>query len=194
MITLTKTAVSRARYRWRHGGFLPLGRWLRVKAAIIMKSRDWTFSGPFGKFDKAQLQRGLQIYREVCSSCHSLNYIAFRNLGQDGALGYSEDQIKSLAAEYEVEDGPNADGDMFTRAGKPFDHFPSPFPNVEAAAAANGGKAPPDLSLIAKARAASTGPDVGIELFNDILRLIWHPITAYQEYGPGLYLCPSDLL
>ncbi|WP_319413191.1 cytochrome c1 [uncultured Cohaesibacter sp.] len=183
MITLTKTAVRA----------LVIAGALTVSSVSVMasgessfhyKKQDWSFAGPFGKFDKAQLQRGLQVYREVCSSCHSLDYIAFRNLGQEGALGYSEDQIKTLAAEYEVEDGPNADGDMFTRAGKPFDHFPSPFPNVEAAAAANGGKAPPDLSLIAKARAASVGPDVGIEVFNDILRLIWHPITAYQEYGP----------
>ena len=146
--------------------------------------QDWSFSGPFGKFDKAQLQRGFQVYKEVCSSCHSLKYIAFRNLGDEGALGYSEEQIKSLAAEYEVEDGPDSEGEMFTRAGKPFDYFPSPYPNEEAAAAANGGKAPPDLSLMAKARAGDIGPDTGITLFNDLIRLVWHPLTGYQEYGP----------
>nr|WP_319388217.1 cytochrome c1 [uncultured Cohaesibacter sp.] len=182
MITLTKNAVRA----------LVVAGALAVSAAGAMASgegghhyvkQDWSFAGPFGKFDKAQLQRGFKIYREVCSSCHSMEYIAFRNLGQDGALGFTEDEVKAIAAEYEVEDGPNADGDMFTRPGKPFDHIPSPFPNVEAAAAANGGKAPPDLSLIAKARAASIGPDVGIEVFNDILRLIWHPLTTYQEYG-----------
>ncbi|WP_119308326.1 cytochrome c1 [Cohaesibacter haloalkalitolerans] len=183
MITLTKNAVRA----------LVVAGALAVSSAGAMASgegghhyvkQDWSFAGPFGKFDKAQLQRGFKIYREVCSSCHSMDYVAFRNLGQDGALGFTEDEVKAIAAEYEVEDGPNADGDMFTRPGKPFDHIPSPFPNVEAAAAANGGKAPPDLSLIAKARAASVGPDVGIEVFNDILRLIWHPLTTYQEYGP----------
>jgi cytochrome c1 len=146
--------------------------------------QDWSFSGPFGKFDKAQLQRGFQVYKEVCSSCHSLKYVAFRNLGDEGALGYNADQIKALAAEYEVEDGPNDEGDMFTRTAKPFDYFPSPYANDEAARASNGGALPPDLSLIAKARSANVGPDTGVELFNDLIRLVWHPLTTYAEYGP----------
>ncbi|PLW79163.1 cytochrome c1 [Cohaesibacter celericrescens] len=148
------------------------------------EKQDWSFAGPFGTFDKAQLQRGFQIYKEVCSSCHSLKYVAFRNLGDEGALGYNEDQIKALAAEYEVEDGPDADGEMFTRPAKPFDYFPSPYPNDEASKASNGGALPPDLSLIAKARGANIGPDTGIEVFNDLIRLVWHPLTTYQEYGP----------
>ena len=148
-----------------------------------IEKQDWSFSGPFGKYDKAQLQRGFQIYKEVCASCHGLEYIAFRNLGEDGALGYDEDQIKALAAEYEVEDGPNEDGEMFMRAAKPFDRFPSPFANDEEAKAANGGALPPDLSLITKARSANVGPDTGVELLTDLVRMVWHPLTAYQEYG-----------
>ncbi|TFG86379.1 MAG: cytochrome c1, partial [Hyphomicrobiales bacterium] len=115
---------------------------------------DWSFSGVFGRFDRAAMQRGLQVYREVCSACHGLKYIAFRNLA---ALGYSEDEIKAMAAEYSIADGPNDDGDMFERPGRPSDYFPSPFPNDKAAAAANNGAAPPDLSLMAKARPG--GPD-----------------------------------
>lgn len=106
--------------------------------------------GIFGKFDRAQLQRGFQIYREVCSACHSLKLVAFRNLID---LGYSEEQVKALAAEYEVEDGPDGDGEMFYRAAKPSDYFPSPYENDNQSRAANGGALPPDLSLITKARA-----------------------------------------
>ena len=110
---------------------------------------EWTFDGPFGTYDRHSLQRGLQVYREVCSVCHGLKYIAFRNLAD---LGYNEDEIEAIAAEYIVTDGPNDEGDMFERPGLPSDYFPSPFPNEKAAAAANGGAAPPDLSLMAKAR------------------------------------------
>lgn len=132
---------------------------------------NWSFAGPFGKYDKAQLQRGLKIYKEVCSACHSMNLVSFRSLED---LGYSEEQIKALASEYEVQDGPNGDGEMFTRKAIPSDHFPSPFPNVEAAAAANNGAAPPDFSLIAKAR----GVERGFPTF------IFDIFTQYQEGGP----------
>jgi len=115
---------------------------------------EWSFDGPFGTYDRHSLQRGLQVYREVCSSCHGLKYVAFRNLAD---LGYNEDEIKAIAAEYTVTDGPNDEGEMFERPGAPSDYFPSPFPNDKAAAAANGGAAPPDLSLMAKARVG--GPD-----------------------------------
>lgn len=110
---------------------------------------DFSFKGPLGTYDKASLQRGLLVYRQVCSACHSLNRVAFRNLE---ALGYSEDQVKAIAAEYTVTDGPNDDGDMFERPGRPSDRFKPPFANDKAAAAANGGAIPPDLSLITKAR------------------------------------------
>ena len=111
--------------------------------------RDWTFSGPFGHFDKASLQRGFQVYREVCSACHGLDYISFRNLA---GLGYNDDEIKAIAAEYEVEDGPDDEGETFTRPAIPADRIPAPFANENAARAANGGAYPPDLSLIIKAR------------------------------------------
>lgn len=110
---------------------------------------DWSFNGPFGTYDKASMQRGLKIYREVCAACHSMKRIYFRNLE---ALGYSEAQIKNIAAEYTVIDGPDAEGEMFERQARPSDRFPSPYPNKNAAKAANGAY-PPDLSLIKKARA-----------------------------------------
>ncbi len=116
---------------------------------VKLPTQDWSFDGPFGLFDDAQLQRGLQVYREVCSGCHGLKYIAFRNLAD---LGYNEDQIKAFASEATIVDGPNDEGEMFEREGRPSDRFPSPFPNAKAAAAANNGAVPPDLSLMAKAR------------------------------------------
>ncbi|WP_377288993.1 cytochrome c1 [Rhizobium sp. SG2393] len=135
------------------------------------KQESWTFAGPFGKYDKGQLQRGLKVYKEVCSACHSMNLVSFRTLE---GLGYSDAQVKAFAAEYEVQDGPNGDGEMFTRKAVPSDHFPSPFPNVEAAAAANNGAAPPDMSLLAKARGITRGfPQFVFDIF-----------TQYQEGGP----------
>ena len=121
---------------------------------VEIPSQDWSFSGPFGKFDAAARQRGFQVYKEVCAGCHSLNFIAFRNFRD---LGYTEDEVKALAAEFSVVDGPNDDGEMFERDGKPSDFWPAPFPNDKAAAAANGGAVPPDLSLITKAR--KKGPE-----------------------------------
>ncbi|MHC8508814.1 MAG: cytochrome c1 [Rhodospirillales bacterium] len=109
----------------------------------------WSSDGPFGTFDRAALRRGMQVYQEVCASCHSLDLVAFRHLGQ---IGFSADEQNAVAAEYDIIDGPNDDGDMFERSGKPFDYFPAPFENDKAAAAANGGAAPPDLSLIVKGR------------------------------------------
>jgi ubiquinol-cytochrome c reductase cytochrome c1 subunit len=132
---------------------------------------DWSFAGPFGTYDKGQLQRGLKIYKEVCSACHSMNLVSFRTLEE---LGYSEEQVKAFAGEYEVQDGPNADGEMYTRKAVPSDYFPSPFPNHEAAAAANNGAAPPDFSLIAKARGVTRGfPQFVFDIF-----------TQYQQGGP----------
>jgi len=116
--------------------------------------QSWSFSGMFGTFDRAAAQRGLQVYREVCSGCHSLRLVHFRQLA---GIGYKEDQIKAIAAEVDVQDGPNDEGEMFERKGLPADRFPSPFENDKAAAAANNGKAPPDLSLMTKAR--FNGPD-----------------------------------
>ena len=114
-----------------------------------LPARDWSFSGIFGKFDRGAMQRGFQVYQEVCSGCHSLRLIAFRNLE---ALGFDEDEIKAIAAEYSVEDGPDDEGEMFERPALPADRMPSPFPNAKAAAASNNGAVPPDLSLMIKAR------------------------------------------
>ena len=122
----------------------------------VPPSLSWSFGGIFGHYDTAQLQRGYQVYKEVCSNCHSMKLVAFRNLGGPGGLGYGEGQIKALAASYQVEDGPNDKGEMYKRPGRPSDYFPSPFPNPEAAAAAYG-KAPPDMSDLAKARAWERG-------------------------------------
>ncbi|MFZ5609178.1 MAG: cytochrome c1 [Pseudomonadota bacterium] len=110
---------------------------------------DWPQAGVMGAYDKAQLQRGLQVYKEVCSACHGLKFVAFRNLED---LGYSSAQVKAFAGEYTFIDGPDDQGEMYERPGKPSDYFPSPFANSQAAAAANNGAAPPDLSLVVKAR------------------------------------------
>ena len=113
---------------------------------------DWSFKGLFGKFDRASLQRGYQVYTEVCSSCHSMKYLSYRNLAEDGGPEFTLSQAKAIAASFEVKDGPNADGEMFTRPGKLSDKFVMPYDNVKAAQAANGGAYPPDMSVLVKAR------------------------------------------
>jgi len=134
----------------------------------------WSFAGPFGKFDKGQLQRGYKIYKEVCSNCHSMKFVAFRNLAQEGGPGFTEDQVKALAATFKVQDGPNDAGEMFDRPGKPSDRFPPPFANAEAAKAANNGAVPPDMSLLAKARSDE----------KKFPQFIFNAFLQYQEYGP----------
>jgi ubiquinol-cytochrome c reductase cytochrome b/c1 subunit len=130
----------------------------------------WSFSGPFGTFDRAQLQRGFKVYREVCAVCHGLKYVAFRNLE---GLGYSEAQVKQIASEYKVQDGPNDQGEMFEREGRPADHFPPPWPNENAARARYNG-VPPDMSVLAKARSYERGfPWFIFDIF-----------TQFQEQGP----------
>ncbi|MGB0570525.1 MAG: cytochrome c1 [Alphaproteobacteria bacterium] len=109
---------------------------------------DWPFQGIFGKVDVHSAQRGLQVYLEVCAGCHSLKQVAYRNLH---ALGFTEPEIKAIAANFDVTDGPNDEGEMFERPAIPSDKFVSPFPNEEAAKAANNGANPPDLSLQVKA-------------------------------------------
>ena len=113
---------------------------------------DWSFKGLFGTFDRSSLQRGYQVYQEVCSACHSIQYLSYRNLSEKGGPGFSLDESKAIAAQFEVTDGPNEDGEMFIRPGRLSDKFVNPFPNVKAAAAANGGAYPPDMSVLAKAR------------------------------------------
>lgn len=153
-------------------------------AAIDYPDRKWSWEGPFGTYDRASLRRGLQVYKEVCSSCHGLELVYYRNL-QD--VGFSEAEVKAFASEYEVEDGPNDEGDMFFRSAVPADNFISPFPNANAARAANGGAYPPDLSLMVKARA--NGADYIHALLTgyedppadfDLM-----PGMSYNKYFPG---------
>ena len=136
--------------------------------------QSWSFSGPFGKYDQAQLQRGFKIYREVCASCHALSMVAFRNLAQPNGMGFTEGQAETIAAEYQVKDGPNDSGDFFERPGKLSDYFPSPFPNEQAARASNGGAYPPDFSTLAKARTYERG----------FPTFLFDILTQFQEQGP----------
>jgi ubiquinol-cytochrome c reductase cytochrome b/c1 subunit len=126
---------------------------------LPVKAVDFSFEGPFGTYDRGALQRGFQVYKEVCSACHSLDHIAFRNLADDGGPGFTEAQAKAIALGYKVPADPNDKGDIFddkgvrlTRAATLADYFPPPFPNEEAARANNGGNLPPDLSMVVKAR------------------------------------------
>ncbi len=113
---------------------------------------SWPFDGFFGKFDKASLQRGFQVYKEVCASCHSMRHLSYRNLGEKGGPEFSKEEVKAIASQFEVQDGPNQEGEMFTRAALPSDKFVKPYPNSNAARAANGGAYPPDMSVLVKAR------------------------------------------
>jgi cytochrome c1 len=132
----------------------------------------WSFSSPFGKFDRGQLQRGFKVYREVCSTCHGLSLVAFRNLADPGGPGFTPAQARAIAGEYKVQAGPNDQGEMFERPGQLADHFPNPFPN-EQAARARYNAVPPDLSVIAKARGYERGfPFWAFDIF-----------TQYQEQG-----------
>jgi ubiquinol-cytochrome c reductase cytochrome c1 subunit len=136
-------------------------------------AQKWSFAGPFGTFDKAQLQRGFKVYKEICAACHGLEKISLRNLYEKGGPGFTEGQVKTLAKDYKVKDGPNESGDMFERPGRPSDRFPSPFANAEAAKAANNGAVPPDFSVIAKARTYERGfPMFLVDI-----------VTQYQEQG-----------
>jgi cytochrome c1 len=132
----------------------------------------WSFAGPFGKFDRGQLQRGLKVYREVCSVCHGLKMVAFRSLAEPGGPGFTTAQAQAIAAEYKIQDGPNDQGEMFERPGRLADNFPAPFPNDQAARARYNA-VPPDLSVIAKAR----GYERGFPYW------LLDMITQYQEHG-----------
>ena len=114
---------------------------------------DWSFKGIFGTFERDSLQRGYQVYQEVCSGCHSVQHLSYRNLSEKGGPEFSVDEAKAIAAGFEVEDGPNTDGEMFLRAGRLSDNFVDPYQNVQASIAANGGAYPPDMSVLTKARA-----------------------------------------
>ena len=136
---------------------------------------DWTFKGLFGKFDRASLQRGYQVYTEVCAACHSMKYLSYRNLSEKGGPEFSVAQAKAIAASFEVTDGPNADGEMFQRPGKLSDKFVMPYENVKAAEAANGGAYPPDMSVLVKARGG------GVDYIYSLLQ-------GYEEAASGMIL------
>ena len=133
---------------------LSLSIQLKINSAekVELMKTDWTFKGLLGKFDRASLQRGYQVYTEVCAACHSMKYISYRNLMEKGGPEFSEAEVKAIAASFDVTDGPNADGEMFLRPARLSDKFPMPYPNEKAAQAANGGAYPPDMSVLAKAR------------------------------------------
>ncbi|RDJ25329.1 cytochrome c1 [Bosea caraganae] len=148
-----------------------------AEGGVKPPAQHWSFSGPFGTFDRAQLQRGFKVVKEVCANCHAMNLgnaVRMRNLAQPGGPEFTPGQVMALAATYQVTDGPNDQGEMFQRPGRPADPFPAPFPNEQAARAANGGAFPPDLSVLAKARTYERGfPTFIFDIF-----------TQYQEQGP----------
>jgi ubiquinol-cytochrome c reductase cytochrome c1 subunit len=152
-----------------------LGIWsASAQEADAPPRQTWSFHGPFGTYDQAQLQRGFKIYREVCSNCHSIKLLSFRNLAEPGGPGFTEAQASAIAATFQVTAGPNDEGQMFQRPGQIADYFPPPFANDQAARAALGGKLPPDMSVLAKARSYEAGfPQFIIDAF-----------TLYQEDGP----------
>ncbi len=156
-------------------GVAVLALWLAAPAeaaeADTAPAHGWSFEGPFGRFDTASLQRGFLVYQEVCASCHAVKYLTFRSLE---GIGMSEADVGAIAAEYEVEDGPNEEGEMFTRPGRPADKIPPPFANDQAARVVNNGALPPDLSLITKARKG--GAD-----------LLYAILTGYQDEPPESY-------
>ena len=135
----------------------------------------WSFKGLTGKFDRASLQRGYQVYNEVCSSCHSMQYLSYRNLGEPGGPEFSESEVKAIAASIEIEDGPDSQGEMFTRSGRPSDKFKSPYANENASIAANGGAYPPDMSVLVKARPGGSN-------------YIYSVLMGYEDPPPGMIL------
>lgn len=152
---------------------------------IAARDIDFSFEGPFGKFDKAQLQRGFQVYSEVCSACHSLSYVSYRNLSEPDGPAFTEAEVKAVAAQKEVTDGSNTDGEMFQRPAMPSDKFVSPFPNKEAAIAANGAY-PPDLSLLTKARAGWHGTFKQLTQGLGGSEYVYSVLTGYQKAPEGL--------
>src|SRR5713226_3765116 len=159
---------------------LALAVWLALAAPALAQDHDtpaplklkWSFAGPFGKYDRGQLQRGFKVYREVCAVCHGLTLVAFRTLADPGGPGFTPAQAAAIAAEYEVKGEPNDQGEVKDRPGRPADYFPAPYPNEQAARARYNG-VPPDLSVIAKARSYERGFPWWV---GDML-------TQYQEHG-----------
>jgi len=158
-------------------GALVAGPAFAAGEAHAPKSVHFSFEGPFGTYDRGQLQRGYKVYEQVCAACHSMDLVAFRNLGDPGGPEFSPAEVRVLAAEFprEVVDGPDDLGDMFERPGKPSDYIPPPFPNQAAARASNSGAYPPDFSVLAKAR--PNGP-----------AYIYSLLTGYDDPPAGMEL------
>jgi ubiquinol-cytochrome c reductase cytochrome c1 subunit len=161
------------------------------------KAIHWSFEGPFGRFDQEQLQRGYKVYHEVCSACHAMRLMSYRNLGQPGGPFYDpkypnpndNPKVKALAADFQVPDIDTDTGDAIRRPATPADTFASPYPNEYAARASNGGALPPDLSLIVKAR------EGGAPYVYSILTG-YAPVPAGLKVPPGKYynpFMPGDL-
>ncbi len=159
--------------------------------------QKWSFAGPFGKYDRAQIQRGFQVYKEVCSTCHGLNLLSFRHLS---GLGYSDAQVTQIASDwlFKVQDGPNDQGEMFERAARPADRFPQPWPN-ENAARVRYNAVPPDMSVIAKARTYERGlPWFIIDIFTQFqeqgVDYITALMTGYEDKPPAGVTLPQGLM
>ena len=153
--------------------------------------QDWSFSGVFGTYDRAQLRRGYKVYAEVCAACHSMRLLYYRNLTEKGGPELPEAKVKAIAAEAEVRSGPNeegeelnADGEFLTRPSVLADHIKSPYPNRQAAMAANGGAYPPDMSVLAKSRAPHADHAGFIGFFTWTWNIVRDVLTQYQEGGP----------
>ena len=161
---------------------------------VELIKQNWPFNGIFGRFDKASLQRGFKVYSEVCAACHGIRHISYRDLE---GIGYSPDEIKVIAAEYEITDGPNDEGDMFTRDAKMSDKFVEPYENETIARLSNNGSYPPDLSLIVKARAG--GADYIYSLLNGYKDFPENFEASegmyYNEFYPGYQIAmPSPIM
>lgn len=157
---------------------------LAAGPSVPIPDTRFSFDGIFGTYDRASAQRGFQVYKEVCAACHGLRLLSYRNLRE---LGFTEQQVAAIASQYQVMDGPNDEGQMFERPARASDRFRSPFPNQQAARAANNGAYPVDLSVITKARAGGADylyalligyqdPPPGVELMEGM---------SYNRYFPG---------
>jgi cytochrome c1 len=142
--------------------------------------QSWSFSSPFGTYDDAQLRRGFEVYRQVCSNCHSMRLLSYRNLGEPGGPEFPAKKVEEIASQVQVTDGPNDKGEMFQRPARPSDHFRSPFANEQQARSANNGALPPDLSVMAKAR------EGGADYIYAILTGYTDPPKDFQ-LAPGMH-------
>ena len=145
--------------------------------ALHPKKLNWSFDGMLGTFDRPSIQRGFQIYKEVCSACHSLDLVAMRNLKE---VGFSEAETKAIAKEYNIKDGPNDEGEMFDRPGILSDHFPNPYANEKMARASNNGAFPPDLSLMIRAR-------------EDGANYVYSLLTGFNQTPPAGMIVPDSM-